>query len=383
MWSSFLYAKKPLKRATARITVSLKSHAAWTISVSEAQNKKISNASFLKWFTPLINALRELGGSATPEQARKQIISDLNLPDEMINETRGKTAVKKFDNEVAFARNYLVYEGYIDSSVRGVWSLTEKGLSAPMDDEIASEIFIKWVNILKERRDNVEEAINNEGNTNEKRYWIYAPGSSSSKWEEFYSREIMGIEWDEMGDLKQYPSKDAMKAKMKELYGAEYSYRNLALATWQFANEIQPGDIVYAKKGMYKIIGRGIVESDYIFDAEREEYKHIRKIKWTHNGEWEHPGQAVVKALTDITPYTDYVQKLEALFIDDDSADVIEEKEVLYEPYTEDDFLSEVFMDAESYNTLVNLLKTKKNIILQGAPGVGKTFAVKYMLSGY
>jgi 5-methylcytosine-specific restriction protein B len=301
----------------------------------------------------------------------------------MINETRGKTAVKKFDNEVAFARNYLVYEGYIDSSVRGVWSLTEKGLSAPMDDEIASEIFIKWVNILKERRDNVEEAINNEGNTNEKRYWIYAPGSSSSKWEEFYSREIMGIEWDEMGDLKQYPSKDAMKAKMKELYGAEYSYRNLALATWQFANEIQPGDIVYAKKGMYKIIGRGIVESDYIFDAEREEYKHIRKIKWTHNGEWEHPGQAVVKALTDITPYTDYVQKLEALFIDDDSADVIEEKEVLYEPYTEDDFLSEVFMDAESYNTLVNLLKTKKNIILQGAPGVGKTFAVKYMLSGY
>ena len=243
--------------------------------------------------------------------------------------------------------------------------------------EIASEIFIKWVNILKERRDNVEEAINNEGNTNEKRYWIYAPGSSSSKWEEFYSREIMGIEWDEMGDLKQYPSKDAMKAKMKELYGAEYSYRNLALATWQFANEIQPGDIVYAKKGMYKIIGRGIVESDYIFDAEREEYKHIRKIKWTHNGEWEHPGQAVVKALTDITPYTDYVQKLEALFIDDDSADVIEEKEVLYEPYTEDDFLSEVFMDAESYNTLVNLLKTKKNIILQGAPGVGKTFAAK------
>jgi 5-methylcytosine-specific restriction protein B len=112
------------------------SHAAWMASTSEDQNKNSSAASFLKWFAPLINALRELGGSATPEQARKQIISDLNLPDEIINETRGKTAVKKFDNEVAFARNYLVYEGYIDSSVRGVWSLTEKGLSAPMNDEI-------------------------------------------------------------------------------------------------------------------------------------------------------------------------------------------------------------------------------------------------------
>lgn len=210
-----------------------------------------------------------------------------------------------------------------------------------------------------------------------KRYWIYAPGNNSSKWEEFYSQGIMGIGWDEMGDLKQYPGKDAMKTKMKELYGAEYSYMNSALATWQFANEIQAGDIVYAKKGMHKVIGRGIVESDYIFDAGREEYKHIRKTRWTHNGEWEHPGQAVMKTLTDITPYTDYVQKLEALFMADNSTDVIEEKEIVYDTYTAEDFLSEVFMDAERYNTLVNLLKTKKNIILQGAPGVGKTFAAK------
>jgi 5-methylcytosine-specific restriction protein B len=221
---------------------------------------------------------------------------------------------------------------------------------------------------------NIEEAT---PSASPKRYWIYAPGSNSSKWEEFYSQGIMGIGWDEMGDLKQCPGKDAMKTKMKELYGAEYSYINSALATWQFTNEIKAGDIVYAKKGMRKIIGRGIVESDYIFDTGRDEYKHIRKIKWTHNGEWEHPGQAVVKTLTDITPYTDYVQKLEALFIDDDSADVIEEKEIVYDPYTEDDFLSEVFMDAERYSTLVNLIKTKKNIILQGAPGVGKTFAAK------
>jgi 5-methylcytosine-specific restriction protein B len=221
---------------------------------------------------------------------------------------------------------------------------------------------------------NIEEAT---PSASPKRYWIYAPGSNSSKWEEFYSQGNMGIGWDEMGDLKQCPGKDAMKTKMKELYGAEYSYINSALATWQFTNEIKAGDIVYAKKGMRKIIGRGIVESDYIFDTGRDEYKNIRKIKWTHNGEWEHPGQAVVKTLTDITPYTDYVQKLEALFIDDDSADVIEEKEIVYDPYTEDDFLSEVFMGAERYSTLVKLIKTKKNIILQGAPGVGKTFAAK------
>ena len=42
--------------------------------------------------------------------------------------------------------------------------------------------------------------------------------------------------------------------------------------------------------------------------------------------------------------------------------------------YTKDDFLSEVYMSESSYDELVEVLKTKKNIILQGAPGVGKTF---------
>ncbi len=46
-----------------------------------------------------------------------------------------------------------------------------------------------------------------------------------------------------------------------------------------------------------------------------------------------------------------------------------------FNSYTKEDFLSEVFISEEKYNLLINLLERKKNIILQGAPGVGKTFA--------
>lgn len=74
----------------------------------------------------------------------------------------------------------------------------------------------------------------------DRKYWIFAPGESSSMWEEFYSEGIMGIGWDELGDLSNYPSKDAMKQEMKKLYGEEYSYKNAGHATWQFANEIKP-----------------------------------------------------------------------------------------------------------------------------------------------
>lgn len=45
--------------------------------------------------------------------------------------------------------------------------------------------------------------------------------------------------------------------------------------------------------------------------------------------------------------------------------------------YTKEDFLEDVYISEEKYDKLVNVLKRKKNIILQGAPGVGKTFLAK------
>lgn len=45
--------------------------------------------------------------------------------------------------------------------------------------------------------------------------------------------------------------------------------------------------------------------------------------------------------------------------------------------YTRTDFLTDVFMDDEAFDDLVGMLLHKKNIILQGAPGVGKTYAAK------
>ncbi len=47
------------------------------------------------------------------------------------------------------------------------------------------------------------------------------------------------------------------------------------------------------------------------------------------------------------------------------------------ETYTKDAFLNEVFMTESRYENLVSVLRNKKNIILQGAPGVGKTFAAR------
>lgn len=552
------------------------------------ENKK-SNAEFLKWFKPVIEALKELGGSAEPEEVRKQISKDLSLSDEIVNETYGKSNTNKFANQVAFARNYLVYGGYVDKSKPGIWSLTEKGKNIDMTDKLASDIFIEnapkhvskqnthlsWIPFYEELADKLleyktsrndlleklnlvftasnisfpkleedgsrididpftvfgffnkhitsenrvkitmalkdvfqieaeiptdfdaipvlnnlksvffawktnrndsdidnlwaifEEAIKSSEDkeriielyskcitqkcirwnlsmglfwirpnkyipldTNTRNYlkkhyeieiknpisgneyfdllnrlknesftkisydawkkstysleetsssevsvhyWIYSPGENAIKWEEFHEKGIMALGWEELGDLKAYDSRDEIKEKLQEQY-TDSSCMNSSLATWQFVNEMKVGDIIFVKKGMYKVIGRGVVTGDYEFDASRADYNHIRKVNWTHDGEWKHPGQAVMKTLTDITDYTDYVEKLNALFeIEEEPSEEIRS----FEPYDKSNFLSEVFISPEKYETILGLLERKKNIILQGAPGVGKSFAAK------
>lgn len=55
-------------------------------------------------------------------------------------------------------------------------------------------------------------------------------------------------------------------------------------------------------------------------------------------------------------------------------------------PYSKERFLSEVYMAEMEYNTLLALLEMKRNVILQGAPGTGKTFAAKrlaYSILGF
>lgn len=338
--------------------------------------KKASKAAFLRWFNPLIQALRDLGGSATPVEARNKIIENEHLSYEEVNITRGKNNVNKFENEVAFARNYLVNAGYIDKSVYGVWTLTEAGKTVEMTDDLASDIFKKGVADYQTKRENGSAALADD-DVSTVHYWIYSPGEGASMWDEFYNAGIMAIGWGEIGDLKNFKTKGDIKIKMKETFGSNLSYTHAAHATWQFANEMKIGDVIFVKNGTQQLVGRGVVTSDYEFDPNRkDEYGNIRKVNWTNKGQWQHPGKAVMKTLTDITTYTEYVEKLNALF-EDETADDVEETAKNYPVYTEDDFLDEVFMSDDEYSQLVGILRNKKNIILQGAPGVGKTFAAK------
>jgi hypothetical protein len=213
-----------------------------------------------------------------------------------------------------------------------------------------------WLKIpLKHYRNYLLNISGEQFITSKTKYWIYSAGQNSCKWEEFYHDGIMAIGWDYLGALTQYSSQDEITQKIHDFEQKTKNPKNDSKANWEFANDVQVGDIVYVKKGLKGVlIGRGIVESDYIFDDNRQEYKSIRKVNWTHNGEYSVDlsdlgiEQWAQKTLTEISPskYKDFCLKIEDIFMD----------------------------NKMSKNISKNI---PLNQILYGPPGTGKTYSVR------
>ena len=129
--------------------------------------KRNSQAEFVRWFGPLLDALRQLGGSAKPREASDKIAENLNLHDEKLNELLD-SGQSRYYNQVAWARQYLAWEGLLDTSQHGIWALSAKGESVKLTDEQAREIFLKWVDIhRKAKQDKTQKEIIEELEENE------------------------------------------------------------------------------------------------------------------------------------------------------------------------------------------------------------------------
>jgi restriction system protein len=120
---------------------------------------KTKQAEFVRWFAPTLDALRQLGGSGRPKEVVDQIAKNLNIPDSVLEETI-KSGTLRFANQVAWARQYLVWEGLLEDNLRGIWTLTQEGNKTHLTDEQARKVFLKWVEIhAKARKEKSKKEI--------------------------------------------------------------------------------------------------------------------------------------------------------------------------------------------------------------------------------
>jgi restriction system protein len=105
---------------------------------------------------PILDALRELGGSGKPREVSDLIAERQGLSDKKLEETL-KSGQTRFYNQVHWARQYLVWEGFLDGSTRGVWALTPPGYKAKLDTAAAHKLFLKWVKFHASTRKKVDE----------------------------------------------------------------------------------------------------------------------------------------------------------------------------------------------------------------------------------
>lgn len=113
--------------------------------------KKPKQSEFVRWFAPLVQALKDLGGSAAPREALERIAEIENVPEALRNEVLS-SGQERFYNQVHWARQYLVWAGLIDSGRRGVWTLTPTGRQTTLTAESAREIFLEQVRMRAKLR---------------------------------------------------------------------------------------------------------------------------------------------------------------------------------------------------------------------------------------
>ena len=210
-------------------------------------------------------------------------------------------------------------------------------------------------------------------------------------------------------DFSSYTSREDFRAKYQELKG-RLDYLTPA-AYWDFVYEAKEGEIVIVfgnSNGGHILYGWGIIESQCEFDY-RNENPLRRGVKWhdynldnikkeslTQNQRFFHCVYGIEAANImnllniKIENGDKKVKAADSVYLSQQikhnkSVDIENLSNATMEKYTKSDFLDEVFVSAQEYSKLESLLLRKKNLILQGAPGVGKTYAAKrlaYALMG-
>lgn len=220
---------------------------------------------------------------------------------------------------------------------------------------------------------NPEGAAQLDGLRDRGRVWIYAPGRNASHWPDDLKAGRASIDYQSLSDLSGFTSQAHILETLKEHREGDNEPSGEARTCWRFAHKVQPGDPIIARSGRSRIVGIGIVSGNYV-RTDDDRYADVLPVNWIWSGDHviQDKRSLPIITLSDASARTNLLRELEGLIgtTDDDADDGVE-------PYARSDALEDLFIDDHRLDEMLALLQRKKNLVLQGPPGVGKTFVAK------
>ena len=221
--------------------------------------------------------------------------------------------------------------------------------------------------------------------------WEVGPGLGSRYWDDFQKRGIMAVAngYPDIGNVSKYESEEAILQKLIEMTGEKRSYT--AKVFWQFKYEVKVGDVLLATTGNIEISGWGQVTGEYEYDdnSENPDFRHRRTVQWKLLPEpinlpdtkgKRTQGGGPINPCTNKKEWVRYVFKQ----IDGTASDGDRKQEssdtgdqTAGKHYDDNSVFNDLFISQKRIERIRDSIERRKNLILQGPPGVGKTFIAK------
>lgn len=342
---------------------------------------------FVSYFAPVLEVVRDLGGQAKPRDVMDAIARHYDLPEEALKQTN-KNGQPTFYNRVAWARFYLVKAGYLYSPKRGVWALTEAGEQAELTEDLAVELFRNARSVIKADEDEdqapegeiVPEGIN---------YWfVGASWDEGDQAPRFLGNGIWKNGYDDKFShlVKQMKQGDkiAIKATYTRKHDVPFENRGRTVS----AMRIKAIGTITGNRGDGKTVDVDWEEVDpprewffytYRTTVARARFEDDDMARQLVAFAFEGKDQDIARFLAHPHWAEKYAEDLEPLtVIEEEERSEGETDARPVEPYGLDDIIAEGgFLSRGALASMIARLEAKKNLILQGAPGTGKTWLAK------
>ena len=367
------------------------------------------------YFAELMKLLAEAGGSLSRRRVFEELGKRLDLSSYELE--RSKKGVQRWWTNLTLYFIEFRKAGFLTRG-DGTWTLTAEGRMArekctPTELlEEAHRRYSEWDetrsrDAASEAEEDVEaEPHREDGGVENQRIWLIGTGRGGSEWQRFrdggfvevgFSKDANGQPFGRIDSM----SREQVRARMQEVTGESNPYNDV-LCAWQFAHEMKPGDIVIARTGIGRVFGHGRITGAYEYHSEVG-FGHRRAVLWEQKGDVPLPPgyRMPTKTLTNIAKYEGFAdvlmgrhtpaadRSLETVLLsaaeraeyfakhpyrqNAESGPAIA-KVLIAKAITLDEIDEDSFLSRERLDEMNAALSSKLAIVLQGAPGTGKSW---------